>query len=58
MRKLAAAYAKHLFQILRHGAKSAFGMLARSAYKPAGGHLFQILRHGAKSALGMSARSA
>jgi hypothetical protein len=34
---LTGAYAKRRFQTLRHGAKSASGMLTRSVCKPAGG---------------------
>jgi hypothetical protein len=34
---LAGAYAKRYFRTLRHKVKAASGMLARSAWKPAGG---------------------
>jgi hypothetical protein len=65
--QMAGAYAKRLFQTLRHGVKAVLGMLARSAYasmangQMAGAYakrLFQTLRHGVKAALGMPARSA
>jgi hypothetical protein len=35
---LAGAYAKRYSRTLRHGVKSAFGMPARSAFKPTGGN--------------------